>query len=96
MSKEVEVKPLTGENELLESVTVKDATIESQRLADGNVDLVGEVQKLNGEMVTTTKRIVNALESDKSKETEKSKEVAEKEDKQPEEKDEINSPEEER
>lgn len=70
MDKEVEVKPLTGEGELLETVTVKDATIESQRLATGKTDLVAEVKDLNAEMVRNTQRITDALSPDKSVEKE--------------------------
>jgi len=73
MDKEVEVKPLTGENELLETVTVKDATIESQRLATGRTDLVAEVKEVNAELVRNTQRITGALSPDKSVEKEQVK-----------------------
>lgn len=70
MNKEVEVKPLTGEGELLETVTVKDATIESQRLATEKTNLVEEVKAANETMVVNIGRMTRAISPDKNVEKE--------------------------
>ncbi len=75
MGKEVVVKPLTGENELLNTIIVeeKEATVPSQRLADGKVALVEEIKKVNDEMVLNTKRITDTITPDRSAEKEPEK-----------------------
>ena len=70
MGKKVEVKPLTEESELMQTVTVdeSEATLLGQRMTATN--LVAGVKDANKEMLENVRRITDTLEKDKSKEKE--------------------------